>query len=175
MKCEKLFNEIDKLESEYLNILEDVCNIESPTNNKAGVDAVGNYFIKKAEALGFAVEVSKQDISGDAICITMNANADSAPICTSGHIDTVHPIGLFGTPPVRRDDKNMYGPGVMDCKGGADAALCAMHALKNIGFDARPVKLILQSDEENSSATSNKKTGRISPGYFFIRNRHCRS
>lgn len=158
MKCEKLFSEIDKLENEYLDILEDVCNIESPTNNKTGVDAVGQYFIDIAEKLGFDIEVSKQQISGDAICITMNQNADSAPVCASAHIDTVHPVGLFGNPPVKRDDKNMYGPGVMDCKGGAVAALCAMHALKNIGFASRPIKLILQSDEENSSATSDKKT-----------------
>lgn len=158
MKCEKVFNEIQKLESEYLDILEDVCNIESPTVCKEGVDAVGKYFIKKAEELGFDVEVSKQEVSGDAICITMNPNANEKPVCASGHIDTVHPIGLFGNPPVKRDDKNMYGPGVMDCKGGTVAALLAMHALKNAGFTARPVKLILQTDEENSSATSNKKT-----------------
>ena len=41
MECEKLFKEIDKMQDEYLDILEEVCNIESPTDYKSGVDAVG--------------------------------------------------------------------------------------------------------------------------------------
>ena len=48
MNCEKLFTYIDSLEQKYLNVLEDVCNIESPTNNKQKVDEVGNYFIEMA-------------------------------------------------------------------------------------------------------------------------------
>ena len=51
----------------------------------------------------------------------------------------------------------MYGPGVMDCKGGIVAAIMAMEALEKCGFTERPVQLLLQSDEENGSATSNKK------------------
>jgi glutamate carboxypeptidase len=111
-----------------------------------------------AKEKGWKVEICPQKLSGDAICITMNPDAKGSLVCTSAHLDTVHPVGLFGNPPTRRDDINMYGPGVMDCKGGAVAAFMAMDALGQCGFSARPVKLILQSDEENSSATSNKET-----------------
>ena len=52
----------------------------------------------------------------------------------------------------------MYGPGVADCKGGAVAAFLAMDALDRCGFRSRPVKLILQTDEEVSSMISNKAT-----------------
>ncbi len=154
----KLFAEIDKLSGKYLDILEDICNIESPTNYKPGVDAVGKYCADIAKDLSFDIELFHHEISGDTVLITMNKSAEGAPVVLSAHIDTVHPLGAFGTPPVRRDGENMYGPGVMDCKGGAAAALLAMHALKNIGFADRPVKLFLQSDEENSSVTSDKKT-----------------
>ena len=44
----KLLNTIEKLEERYVKILEDVCNIESPTNLKKGVDAVGKYFLNMA-------------------------------------------------------------------------------------------------------------------------------
>lgn len=88
----------------------------------------------------------------------MNPDADGIPVSLSGHMDTVHPVGSFGTPAVHRDDKNMYGPGVMDCKGGIAAAVLAMDALEKCGYTARPIHLILQSDEENSSATSDKRT-----------------
>lgn len=158
MICKELFQKIDELNEKYLDILEDVCNIESPTSFKEGVDKVGKYFINMAKKRGWKVEISKQEISGDAICITMNPDIDNAPVSLSGHIDTVHPIGLFSCPAVIRDKKNMYGPGVMDCKGGVVAAFMAMDALRESGFKGRPVKLIIQSDEENSSRTSNKKT-----------------
>ncbi len=155
---EKLFSEIDKLSDKYLDVLEDICNIESPTNYKPGVDAVGKYCADIAKSLSFDVEVFSHGVSGDTLLITMNKSAPGAPVVLSAHMDTVHPIGAFGNPPVRRDGENMYGPGVMDCKGGVAASLLAMHALKSIGFAERPVKLFLQSDEENSSVTSDKKT-----------------
>lgn len=158
MQCEKLFNLIDELNEEYLNILEDVCNIESPTLNKEKVDEVGDYFIKMAEQKGWKTEVLKQEIAGNVVCITLNPNASKAPLSVSAHIDTVHPVGLFGNPPVKRDQDNMYGPGVMDCKGGAVAAFLAMDALEKAGFTDRPIQLLLQSDEETGSATSKKET-----------------
>lgn len=158
MDHKKLFDEIDSLSQRYIDFWCDVCNIESPSSCKEGVDAVGEYFINKAKEMGWDVEVSKQDVSGNAVAITMNKGASLPPIALSGHIDTVHPIGLFGYPPVRREGNILYGPGVCDCKGGAVAAFLAMEALKNCGFTKRPVKLILQSDEEINSRTSNKKT-----------------
>ncbi len=161
MDCQKLLNTIDELNDTYIAVWEDVCNIESPTAYKAGVDEVGRYCIRLAEQHGWAVEVAPQTVSGDAVCITMNPHAKGAPVTFSGHIDTVHPVGLFGTPAVRRDETYIYGPGVVDCKGGVVAALMAMDALQRVGFTARPVQLILQSDEENSSRTSNKETVRF--------------
>ncbi len=158
MKCKQLFEEIEKLNNIYLDVLEDVCNIESPTSYKKGVDAVGAYFLRMAEKHGWETEVAKQDVSGDVICITLNKNAKGKTVSLSGHMDTVHPVGAFGTPAVKRDESKMYGPGVMDCKGGIVAACMAMDALERCGFNARPVRLLLQSDEENSSATSKKAT-----------------
>ena len=153
-----IFKAIESSEQEYLEFLDKVCNIESPTSNKTGVDEVGRCFIDVAKKLGFEIEVLTQEVAGDAICITMNPDAESAPICVSGHIDTVHPVGLFGYPPVTRDEKKTYGPGVMDCKGGAVAALMAMEALAKCGFKSRPVRLLIQSDEETGSYTSGKAT-----------------
>lgn len=158
MKCKSLFDRVDALNDTYISFWQDVCNIESPTDSKAGVDAVGAYFIRWAEKLGFAVEVFKQPVSGDVVCITMNQNAPKPPICFSAHMDTVHPIGSFGTPAVRMDEEKIYGPGVTDCKGGGVVAALAMHVLRDEGFKDRPIMLLLQSDEENGSRKSNKAT-----------------
>lgn len=158
MNCEKLFETIESMEEKYLDILEDVCCIESPTHYKPGVDAVGKYFMDFAEKQGWDIDIFKQDVSGDAICITMNPSSNEKHVCLSGHMDTVFPVGMFKAPVIRRDEEKMYGPGVLDCKGGIVAAVMAMVALEKCGFDKCPVRLILQSDEENGSETSNKKT-----------------
>ena len=158
MTCKSLFDRVDALNDTYISFWEDVCNIESPTDNKAGVDAVGAYFVRWAEKFGFDVEVFKQPVSGDVVCITMNKNAPKPPICFSAHMDTVHPVGSFGTPAVRIDEEKIYGPGVTDCKGGGVAAALAMHVLHDAGFKDRPIMLLLQSDEENGSRKSNKAT-----------------
>ena len=146
---DKLFETIDSLYSEYIGFWADVCNIESPTSHKAGVDAVSSYFAEKAKMKGWRVDVLPQDVAGDFVTITMNPNVTERPISLSGHIDTVHPLGSFGSPAVRFDDKKIYGPGVTDCKGGIVAAFMAMDALDRCGFRARPIQLLLQVDEEH--------------------------
>lgn len=158
MTCEKLLKTIDSLEEEYLQFLIDVCNIDSPTDYKIGVDKVGDYFINKAKSKGWMVEVQNQPISGNCVCITLNPTANAQSVCFSGHMDTVHPVGSFGVNPTKIVDDIVYGPGVIDCKGGLVAAFMAMDALERSGFKDRPVKLILQSDEENGSRFSNKTT-----------------
>ena len=158
MQCEKLFARINELHDKYVQFWVDVVNLESPTEDKARVDAVGKYFIDRANERGWKVEVHPEKVSGDVVCITLNPDAKGKPVVFSGHMDTVHPVGLFGTPAARVDEKNIYGPGVLDCKGGTVASFMAIAAREDVGFTARPVKLILQSDEENSNRTSNKDT-----------------
>lgn len=154
----QVFETIDSLVPEFIKFWEDVGNIESPTNYKKGVDEVGNYFADYCSKEGWDIEFFKHDIVGNVVCVTMNPNIKNAPITLSGHMDTAHAVGSFGTPAVKVDEKNIYGPGVMDCKGGIVAAVMAMKALKKHNFSSRPIRLLLQSDEENVSAYSNKAT-----------------
>ncbi len=149
---------IDALFPSYLSLWEELCRLESPTADKARVDAVGSRLSDCALALGFNVERFPQSASGDVICITQNASASLPPVCLSGHLDTVHPVGSFGEDPVRREGGRLLGPGVTDCKGGVVAALLAMEALKLCGFTKRPLMLLLQTDEEVGSSLSEKAT-----------------
>ena len=158
MNFETVFFAIDEMNDRYCDLWEQACNVESPTSYKEGVDAVGDIFIELAKKQNWLVEVLELEKAGNAICITINPDAKEKPVVFSGHIDTVHPIGLFGTPAVRKDETCIYGPGVMDCKGGVVASMMALEALNRCGFDKRPVKLIIQTDEETSSKTSNQQT-----------------
>ena len=152
----KFFSTVDSLTEEYTKIWEDACNIESPSKDKAAVDRVGEYFCNIAKSLGWKIEKYPQKEFGDVICITMNPNSPGAPIALSGHMDTVHPIGLFGSPAARREGDRLYGPGAVDCKGGIVAGFLAMHALMLSGYEGRPIKMLLQSNEEIGSGINNK-------------------
>ena len=154
----KLFDTLKELETEFIKHWENVGNLESPTEYKAGVDAVGKYFCDYAKKMDWDIEIFPQTAAGDCVCITMNKCADKSPITLSGHIDTVHPVGSFGNPPVKIEGDIMHGPGVMDCKGGTVAALMAMTALHKCGFSDRPIRLLLETDEECNSILSNKAT-----------------
>ena len=149
---------LDLLEEKYISVWEDICNIESQTCDKAGVDAVGNYCAELAGKLGYSVEVKEIEAAGNLVVLTMNPNSEKAPFTLSGHMDTVHPKGLFGYPPVKIRDGKIFGPGTIDCKGGIVAGLYAMEVMSACGFDKRPVMMILQSDEEGGSSQSNKET-----------------
>ena len=154
----ELYQLIDSLTETYYQVWEDLCNIESPSAYKEGVDAVGNYCIHFAQKRGWQVDVCRQEVSGNAVCITLNPQVAAAPLAISGHMDTVHPVGSFGTPTVWRDAEKIYGPGALDCKSGVVLGLFLLDVLERCGYTKRPVKLLLQSDEEVGSRPSKKAT-----------------
>ena len=73
-------------------------------------------------------------------------------------MDTVHKVGAFGSPAVHIEGDVIRGPGVTDCKGGIVAAFFAMDAIDRCGFRDRPIRLLLQSDEEGGGRQSGDAT-----------------
>lgn len=72
-----------------------------------------------------------------------------------GHYDTVHPLGSLATAPFRATGERVYGPGVLDMKGGLAAVFAAFAALRDCGIaPARGARLLLVGDEEIGSPAS---------------------
>ena len=157
-ETQKLFEILEDLTPEFIQVWQDIVNIESPTDYKEGVDRVGEYLVNFAKREGFQTEVFSQSVAGNPVCITMNADKDQTAITLSAHADTVHPLSNSKKPVARIENDTIFGPGVCDCKGGIVASLMTMKALKEIGFNKRPIQFILQTDEETGSATSNRET-----------------
>lgn len=73
-------------------------------------------------------------------------------ILVMSHLDTVHPVETLAKLPFRRDGSRCYGPGILDMKGGAYAALQAIIALAKAGIETPlPVSVLYTSDEEIGS------------------------
>ena len=169
LEAKKLFDKIEEKEQEYIRFWRDLCEIESPTYYKEGVDAVADLIIEKASHYGMQVDRHHFERAGDTCTITLNPEAKKKPICLSAHMDTVFKQGAFSSPRTRIEGDTIYGPGVTDDKGGLAAALHTMAVLAECGFKDRPVKLIMQCDEENSSIA----TGLQSIDYMYEQAKNC--
>ncbi|HIM99517.1 MAG TPA: M20 family peptidase, partial [Gammaproteobacteria bacterium] len=108
------------------------------------------------ETLGATVERTPgADGYGDVV--TARFNWGSRPgILVLGHLDTVHLVGtLKESLSVRRDGDHLYGPGVMDMKGGMYLSVHALgHVLEEQGALSVPVTFMFIPDEEIGSPST---------------------
>ena len=76
-----------------------------------------------------------------------------------GHADTVWPLGTLASMPFRHAKGRLWGPGVMDMKGGLAIFLAAVECLRELDI-AVPQRVLLQvnSDEEIGSPSSRALT-----------------
>ena len=77
------------------------------------------------------------------------------PIMLCGHIDTVFPTGTFPEQAFSLAGNNVSGPGVVDMKGGVAMMLFMVKALRQIGYEQHPIKIVLCGDEENTHLGTN--------------------
>lgn len=147
--AEAVFREIDANTEKYLDFLYRISSYEARAYDKQTIDQMADHIVAFAQGEGFLAKRTPMEKCGDFLTIEINPGAKKGCLFLA-HMDTVHEKGAFGDPPVRRDESRIYGPGVIDCKGGIAIALLTMKSLLENGFD-KHVRLILTSDEEISN------------------------
>lgn len=144
----------DFIPEKYLKFFTDICNMETPTANKPAIDKMVDYIESFAKNEGYCVERIPFKKAGDCLLVTLKTSESNSPVLLMAHMDTVHPVGLFGEGDlVKIKDNIAYGPGVMDCKGGIAVGLYCLEKLKSENVPCN-VKLLLTSDEEVSALLS---------------------
>lgn len=140
-----------------LEFLEAVVNMDSPTEDKALADQVGDVFQAKAESIGLVTSRDAQPVFADnRICRHRAAGTTPRPrVLMIGHFDTVYQAGTAARRPFRIEGERATGPGTLDMKGGLVVGLFALEALR-AGLGAIPldVTFILNGDEEIGSLRS---------------------
>src|SRR5690242_15893704 len=129
----RIVESIDANNAGALALLEKAVNINSGSQNLAGVKAVGDVFRAEFDALGFKTTW----VDGAAFKRAGHLIADhpgpGPRILLIGHLDTVFeadsPFQRFQ----RIDDRTAKGPGIIDMKGGDVIIVYAMKALKAAG------------------------------------------
>jgi glutamate carboxypeptidase len=137
--------------------LAELVGVESPTEDRTAVNRSVALVEQWVQAIGGRSKRSRQRAAGDHLIARFGpARAKAKPVMLLGHLDTVWPLGTLGKMPFRVRAGRAWGPGVLDMKAGVVMALTALELLGE--QLARPVILLLNSDEETGSAHSRALT-----------------
>jgi glutamate carboxypeptidase len=137
--------------ADMLDDLEEFVTRESPSYDKARMDAFAEFLAGYAKGLGAEVEKIPIAERGNHLRITWGDETSEKPILILGHFDTVWPAGTLDEMPFRVEDGVARGPGVFDMKGGLVQGFWAMKALRELTDFTRPVVFFCNSDEEAHS------------------------
>lgn len=137
------------------NLLKQLVETESPSYDKSAVDRVGALIADECRKLGAQIEIHPQAETGDHIVARFPGTVDGRGILILSHMDTVFPHGTLKKMPFYQKDGKIFGPGVLDMKGGIVIALNAISTLLSSGGAVSlPVTALFTSDEEIGSHTS---------------------
>ncbi|HWR39591.1 MAG TPA: M20 family metallopeptidase [Patescibacteria group bacterium] len=152
---EQAFQFIDEHREEMLSLWQELVNMESGSQHKAGIDAVAGRIQQVLASAGAVTRIIEMEPAGNMLIGELGADRKKSKVLFMGHMDTVFPVGTVDKRPFAIRDGLAYGPGVLDMKGGIVAEVYAMKALQAAGYNARPLKMILAGDEEVAHVKSN--------------------
>ncbi len=155
-------------QTSLLKLVQSLVKAESPSSDKAAVDACVALAATRAKVLGGRVKVHRQRAFGDVLEVRFGRKSSTGPAGRAlllGHLDTVWPLRTLKTMPCRLGDGRLWGPGTLDMKTGLAMAFTAIEMLAEVGAlnrrAGREIVLLLNSDEEVGSPVSRPITERL--------------
>lgn len=149
-------------------LLQRIVDIDSGSQQEAGVTAVAEVLSAHLEAAGIAVTLHA--VPGYGVCLdaqvpgSASGAPNGAPILLMGHMDTVFPAGTAARRPFRVEGGRAYGPGVADMKSGLVMNVFVAEALARCGGNALPVRLFFSCDEEIGSPATRERIMDVARG-----------
>jgi Acetylornithine deacetylase/Succinyl-diaminopimelate desuccinylase and related deacylases len=132
--------------------------IESPSDVKQAVDRLGAVLASRFGELGGRLRIHSAEKFGNHLQVDFKPRGavNRKPVLLLGHMDTVYRVGAISRMPCRVAKGRVWGPGVLDMKSGIALAFHVIEAILTWGGGkpARPLTLLLVSDEEVGSTSS---------------------
>lgn len=124
---------------------------DSPSHDKALLDVCGARIQALLENhFGYQAEVIKEETHGNHLRFEYGKGSEKLLILS--HFDTVWDKGELA---IKEEAGKIYGPGILDMKGGLVQAIWAMKACKELGLETnKRVVFLCTSDEEIGSPSS---------------------
>ncbi len=131
--------------------------LDTPSGDKARCDSLVDLLRMRLADLG-RIERIANPVGGDHLLLRVAAPAADPtlrPVLLLCHYDTVWPAGTADARPMHSQGDTVYGPGLYDMKASLAMAELALRSIPRLGLQlARPVSLLISSDEEIGSPTS---------------------
>lgn len=140
-------------DSQARAMLEQLVAIDSGTGDGPGLAAVGEIYARALEGLGFSVKTipAAAPAVGDNIVASLSGTGRGRVLLIA-HMDTVFQHGAVAARKPHWEGDHYIGPGAGDDKAGGVTAICALGALKQIGYqNFGRIDLILNTNEETGS------------------------
>ncbi len=143
---EKIAAAVDAESAGFARDLEEAVQIDSTTENLAGVRKVGDLFGAQLTGIGFDSHFAELPATTGRAghLIAEHRGTHGRRVLLIGHLDTVLPGGNF-----RRDGDRAVGSGTSDIKGGDLVIIYALRALQAAGaLDGAQIIVVMSGDEE---------------------------
>jgi glutamate carboxypeptidase len=137
-------------------LLERLVAVDSGTGDAEGLKAVGALYAAELAPLGAVVKsvAPTPPAVGDNVVATLSGSGKGRILLIS-HMDTVFARGEAAKRAPHWEGDHYVGPGAGDDKSGGVTAICALRALKAIGYtDFARIDLLLNASEETGSIGS---------------------
>jgi glutamate carboxypeptidase len=145
-----------------VDTLRQMVELESPSDNKAAVDRLGEFVAQQFASAGGEPKFHRQSERGNHLQIDFAGANSQRPVMLLGHFDTVWALGTLAKMPWRVEKGRAWGPGSYDMKSGITLMLHALMSLREAcGKMPRPVTVLLNTDEEVGSNTSRATIERL--------------
>ncbi len=154
------FDYFEEHKDEMVQTIQQLVEIESPSDIKQAVDRLGAVLAGRFDDLGGHIRFHHAENFGNHLQVDFPGQHNGKPVLLLGHLDTVYPIGTLATMPFRIAEGRVWGPGTLDMKSGIALALHAIEALQSWHGKVLPrsVTVLLVSDEEVGSNSSREIT-----------------
>ena len=148
-----MLRHIDRNESRALDLLRQIVNMDSASENTGGVNALGDLLAMELAGLGFEVEkVPSPAPYGNQIVGRLGEPPFETLLV--GHMDTAMPEGAAASRPFRREGERCYGVGTVDMKGGIVCCIMGLESFLAAHPGAKGIAVLFNSDEEPGSLYS---------------------
>ena len=156
MLADQILTWTQKHQPRTLERIRRLVECESPSDDRAAVERFQDLLAAELEPLA---RVRRHPGGSFARHLTaeckLPGRKPAGRVLALGHGDTVWPLGTLAGMPFRNSKGRLWGPGVMDMKGGLAIFIAALECLRELDIPA-PQRVLLQvnSEEEVGSPTS---------------------
>ena len=147
-----IFNDLDL--DIYLKELEYIVNIDTGSDNPAGIEKMANFFIDKYKEIGCITEIFRPAPNRGPCVKIQNKPSDRYDVLMLCHMDTVFPVGTVKKRSFRVEGGYAFGPGVCDMKSGLLSAFYLFKWFSEHSEIDISLCLLMNSDEEIGSMAS---------------------